>query len=464
MEKTAKILIIEDDAALREALSATLEVAGYPYIALPHAQQAMEAVARESIGLIITDVNLPEMNGIQLLDWLNKHYPMIPVVIMTAYSSVKNAVVAMQKGALDYLAKPFSHQELLSKIEDYYLASVGSSDDSPIVEDPASLKLLALAKKVAQSDASILIFGESGTGKEVLARYINQCSSRKNEALIAINCAAIPETMLEATLFGHEKGAFSGAYQSYPGKFEQANGGTLLLDEIGEMPLALQAKLLRVLQEKEVERIGGKKTIALNVRVLATTHRDIKKEVEAGRFREDLYYRLNVFPLQWLPLRQRPQDILVIADYLLQKKCQKNTDKPLRFDQVAKEKLIAYAWPGNVRELDNVIQRAVILANGQWITADDLLLEAQPSEMDHALSLKQMKIAIQDSAQLSSQTAKVENSNGLEAHKQAHEFQMIVEILKQTHGSRHHAAQQLGISPRTLRYKMAKMREQGLQI
>ncbi len=466
MEKTAKILIIEDDAALREALTATLELAGYPYVALPDAQQAMLVVARETIGLVITDVNLPEINGIQLLESLNKHYPLIPVIIMTAYSSVKNAVAAMQKGALDYLAKPFSHQELLTKIEEYYSALVfDQGSDSPVAEDPASLALLVLAKKVAQSDASVLILGESGTGKEVLARYIHQHSDRRHQAFIAINCAAIPETMLEATLFGHEKGAFSGAYQSYPGKFEQANGGTLLLDEVSEMPLALQAKLLRVLQEKEVERIGGKKTIALDVRVLATTNRDLKKEIGAGNFREDLYYRLHVFPLRWLPLRERPGDILAIADYCLHKIGQKKEQKKnLRFDSAAKEKLLAYGWPGNVRELDNVIQRAVILAQGQWITAEDLFLEEQGTAEQAVIEHKNDMFSLAEVKSVLQEPALNEQSGELDARMQVHEFQMIADVLKETQGSRRVAAQKLGISPRTLRYKMAKMREQGLSL
>ena len=305
---TVNILVVEDDIDLREVIMDTLDVAGFSVDGVGDAESALVWLKSHSCELVISDVNMPGINGYQLMRNIASQWPQLPVLIMTAYGSISNAVEAMRNGAVDYLEKPFSTEKLVSIAEKY--VNVEITDEEPVAEDAETLKIFQLAKKVAQTDSSVMIMGESGTGKEVLARYIHRHSPRGNQPFVAINCAAIPENMLEATLFGHEKGAFTGAHQSSAGKFEQANGGTLLLDEISEMDINLQAKLLRVLQEKEVERIGGKKTIQLDVRVLATTNRNIKTEVEKGNFREDLYYRLCVFPLIWKPLRERTDDII----------------------------------------------------------------------------------------------------------------------------------------------------------
>lgn len=311
----AKVLLVEDDRALREALSDTLLLGGHEFVAVDSAEAALPVLAREAFSLVISDVNMPGMDGHQLLGLIRTRYPHLPVLLMTAYGAVDRAVEAMRQGAADYLVKPFEARALLDLVARHALGQLpGSEEDGPVALEPASRQLLELAARVARSDSTVLISGESGTGKEVLANYIHQQSPRAGKPFIAINCAAIPDNMLEATLFGHEKGSFTGAIAAQPGKFELADGGTILLDEISEMPLGLQAKLLRVLQEREVERVGARKPINLDIRVLATTNRDLAAEVAAGRFREDLYYRLSVFPLAWRPLRERPADILPLAE------------------------------------------------------------------------------------------------------------------------------------------------------
>ncbi|HWD34055.1 MAG TPA: sigma-54 dependent transcriptional regulator, partial [Pseudomonas sp.] len=322
--KAIKVLLVEDDRALRQALGDTLELGGFDYHAVGSAEEALEAVAEQAFSLVVSDVNMPGMDGHQLLALLRARQPQLPVLLMTAHAAVERAVEAMRQGAVDYLVKPFEPRALLELVARHALGVVaGAADEGPVACEPASAQLLELAARVARSDSTVLISGESGTGKEVLARFIHQQSTRANQPFVAINCAAIPDNMLEATLFGHEKGSFTGAIAAQAGKFEQADGGTLLLDEISEMPLGLQAKLLRVLQEREVERVGGRKPIALDIRVVATTNRDLAGEVAAGRFREDLFYRLSVFPLAWRPLRERSADILPLAERLLARHARK---------------------------------------------------------------------------------------------------------------------------------------------
>jgi len=311
---------------------------------------------------------------------------------------------------------------------------------------PASLRLVELARRVAMSDCTVLIAGESGVGKEVLARYIHNCSTRATGPFVGVNCAAIPENMLEAILFGYERGAFTGAQAAHPGKFEQAQGGTLLLDEVSEMPLALQVKLLRVLQEREVERLGARASIPLNVRVLATTNRQLRSEVAAGHFREDLYYRLNVFPLVVAPLRERREDILPIAMRLLSMRCSPGERIPALSADAA-HMLLTYAWPGNVRELDNVMQRALILCTGAVIEPDHIRFENEPSS-DSGLNA----------------VGSGNDGTGLADSVQQAEREAILEALRVGNGSRRVAAEKLGISPRTLRYKLARLRESGVAV
>jgi two-component system response regulator FlrC len=320
--------------------------------------------------------------------------------------------------------------------------------------------LLELAARVARSDSTVLISGESGTGKEVLARYIHQHSRRASQPFIAINCAAIPDNMLEATLFGHEKGAFTGAIAAQAGKFEQADGGTILLDEISEMPLGLQAKLLRVLQEREVERVGARKPIVLDIRVVATTNRDLAAEVAAGRFREDLYYRLSVFPLAWRPLRERTADILPLAERLLAKHVNKMHHAAARLSPQAQACLVGYPWPGNVRELDNAIQRALILQQGGVIEPQDFCLSGPVA----CAPLPSLAPKAQAPRAVEVETAPGESAGALGDDLRRREFQMIIDTLRAERGRRKEAAERLGISPRTLRYKLAQMRDAGMDV
>lgn len=312
----------------------------------------------------------------------------------------------------------------------------------PVAIAASSRAVLELARRVASTDCTVLLVGESGTGKEVLARTIHRESPRADRPFIAVNCAAIPESMLESLLFGHERGAFTGATQQHAGKFEQAQGGTLLLDEIAEMPLALQAKLLRVLQEREVERLGARATLRLDVRVLAATNRNLREEVSAGRFREDLYYRLNVFPLQLAPLRERRDDILPLATYLLQHRSKPGERIPALSADAA-HLLLTYPWPGNVRELDNLLQRAIILASGPVIEPEHILFE-RPTCPSGARAESLGPIL----------------ANTLERA----ERDLILDALRAANGSRREVAERLGISPRTLRYKLARLRSAGVDL
>lgn len=442
----ATVLIVEDDPALREALSDTLELAGYPVKATAEGNAALQILGREPVGMVVSDVQMRPMDGHSLLRQIKQHYPHLPVLLMTAYGSIEKAVRAIHEGAVDYLVKPFEAEVLVSKVAGNILPANQEPVDGPVVDDLRSRELLELARRVAQSDATVMLKGESGTGKEVFARYIHQSSKRSGGPFVAINCAAIPENMLEAVLFGYEKGAFTGAYQATPGKFEQAQGGTLLLDEISEMSLPLQAKLLRVLQERELERLGGRKLIELDVRVLATTNRNLREDVASGRFREDLFYRLNVFPLTLPPLRERSRDILPLARYLLQKSLQPGQVLP-RFTQAALQRLLTHTWPGNVRELDNLMQRALILLDGEFIDVDVLCFE---TDADAKPSLEG--------------AMKTTPGGRLPEDLRSVEEQMIIDALHETNGGRKDVAERLGISERTLRYKIARMREAGIAI
>ncbi|TAM46292.1 MAG: sigma-54-dependent Fis family transcriptional regulator [Gammaproteobacteria bacterium] len=440
------VLLVEDDEGLRGALTLTLKNAGYEVRAAADGEAALTTLAEHEAGLIITDMRMDGMDGNTLLQRVRQHHANLPVIVMTAYGTVQSAVEAMRNGAQDYLVKPFDTGLLLGKVA-HYLGNTGTTDE-PVANDERMQALFGLATRVAGSDVTLMISGESGTGKEVLAHYIHRRSRRASGAFVAINCAAIPENMLEAMLFGYEKGAFTGAVQSTPGKFEQAQGGTLLLDEISEMPLGLQAKLLRVLQEREVERLGGRRTIALDVRVMCTTNRHLREEVAAGRFREDLFYRLNVFPLHLPPLRERTQDILPLARFLSARLARAAGREAPTFSPTAEAQLLVHRWPGNVRELDNLIQRALVLVTGDTIRAEDLQFEAMAAGADET--------ARPDDAGAQGDT--------LNRDLRSREQSLILDALKAGNGSRKHAAERLGISPRTLRYKLARLREAGVAI
>jgi two-component system, response regulator FlrC len=343
-------------------------------------------------------------------------------------------------------------------------ACVTRSEPEPVACAASSMRLNDLARRVAASDCTVLIVGESGTGKEVLARYIHRCSQRGRQPFVAVNCAAIPENMLEAMLFGYERGSFTGAHAAHPGKFEQAQGGTLLLDEVTEMPLGLQAKLLRVLQEREVERLGGRTPIALDVRVLGTTNRRLREEVAAGRFREDLYYRLNVFPLAIEPLRMRRDDVLPLAMQLLSSRCRPGEQIPALSADAA-HLLLTYPWPGNVRELDNLLQRALILVNGPVIRKEHIQFElandAVAADTAAQLALAAATTSTAGTRAAESQTA---TANSLASSLDQTERDLILDALRSGQGNRREAAERLGISQRTLRYKLARLREAGIDI
>lgn len=447
-----KVLVVEDDSSLRQALEETLKIAGYDVLTASNGREGLNLINEESeIALVVSDIQMQGMDGVSLLNNIQKVRNELPVILMTAYGSIEQAVDAMRIGALDYLVKPFEPEVLVSKVSQYLPTSMQNSE-GVVINDMNSQLVFERARKVAKSDATVLISGESGVGKEVLVQYIHNHSNRSDKPFVAINCAAIPDNMLEAILFGYQKGAYTGAYKACPGKFEQAQGGTLLLDEISEMNLPLQAKLLRVLQEKEVERLGDHNSIQLDVRVVATSNRNMRQEVAQGNFREDLYYRLNVFPLNMPPLRQRPDDIIPIAKHLLVKAAINNGIASPDLSQSAIEKLTAYQWPGNVRELDNVMQRALILQTDGEIYSSHLQFETSDV------------IIKEHSAEKENIFSENSDTDKLGDDLKNHEHRIILDTLKQTQGSRKTAAEKLGISPRTLRYKIAKMKEIGIAI
>ena len=446
MNQPAKVLVVEDDATLRQALCDTIKFGGYEAVEASSGVDALGKLSNHGVDMVISDVQMDHMDGRELLRKVRVTNPELPFVIITAHGSVEGAVDAMSEGATDYLLKPFEAEVLLDMVSRMEPLRKGGASDV-IMADPETAKVYALAQKVASNDASILISGESGCGKEVLAQYLHSHSTRVDQPFVAVNCAAIPENMLESMLFGYEKGAYTGAHQARAGKFEQANGGTILLDEVSEMPLALQAKLLRVLQERELERLGGDKVIDLDVRVIATTNRNLVEEVAEGRFREDLYYRLNVFPLHLAPLRERRADILPLAELFLSK--YQPADRPLKLDIAAAEKIRRATWQGNVRELENCIQRAAILSQPDGLVREE----------DVAMTAPLL------SAELAQAEALPEDPQArLDGDLKQREHELICEALEASGGKKKEAAERLGISPRTLRYKLARLRECGVAL
>ena len=441
--KKIDVLIVEDDLSFQAVVADALNQHGYQVTCVTDGTAALKALESCQARLVVSDVKMQPMDGQQLLETLKARFPSLPVLLMTAHASVEKAVKAIQAGAADYLSKPLAIETLISRVEETIAPEASSFGELPS-NDSSMKDIVALAGRVAKSEATVLIQGESGTGKEVLSRFIHKNSSRSKQPFIAINCAAIPENMLEAMLFGYEKGAFTGAHQASPGKFEQAQGGTILLDEISEMNILLQAKLLRVLQEKEVERLGGRKTISLDVRVLATTNKDLRELVDDAKFREDLLYRINVFPLNIPPLRERRADISALAKTMVVRHYAGEKSTPVLSASAVKQ-LENHPWQGNVRELENVIQRALIMANGGVIADTDLIFEMGRPAVPVA-------------------AVKVEADSGLNEGVRAVEDKLILETLVTAKGSRKNTAERLGISARTLRYKIARMRDAGVRI
>ncbi|AXK39777.1 sigma-54-dependent transcriptional regulator [Crenobacter cavernae] len=445
--KSLPILVVEDDADLREALVDTLELAGYLVLSAVDGGAALEVLRCEPVGLIVSDAQMAPMDGYSLFDEVKRRYPGVPFILMTAYGVIERAIALLRAGATHYLLKPFEPATLIAEVEKHLLKlPAGDEDGEALAASPRMKELLSLARRVAVSDATVLLSGPSGAGKEVLARFIHRHSRRADGPFVAVNCAAIPDSLLEATLFGHEKGAFTGATAAMPGKFEQAQGGTLLLDEISEMPLPLQAKLLRVLQEREVERVGGSRTIKLDIRVLATSNRDMSAEVDAGRFREDLYFRLNVFPLKLPSLAERRDDILPLARRLLRRYSEAAGNAGLVLSSEAERRLTAHSWAGNIRELENVVQRAVILAAGAEILAVDLMLPDASGTVAPFPAV---------SPENDPDAAPAHDMRTLEKRH-------ILDTLATVGGVKKLAAEKLGISERTLRYKLQRYREESL--
>jgi len=453
------VLIVEDDAALREALTDTLRAAGITPLAAADAREALKLLASEQIALVISDVQMPGASGYELLADIKRLRADLPVVLMTAYGTIAQAVSAMREGATDYIVKPFDAQALIDMARRQLAARTAPGD--LVAADPESKRTLALARKIAENDATVLITGESGTGKEVYARYIRDHSSRGDKPFVAINCAAIPDNMLEATLFGYEKGAFTGALAAHAGKFEQAQGGTLLLDEISEMDLGLQAKILRVLQEREVERLGSSRTLNLDVRLIATSNRNLPDEVRAARFRADLYYRLNVMSLRLPALRERRGDILPLARRAIQA-CARGAQS-LSMSPEAERRLVEYDWPGNARELTNIVQRAAWLASGGRIDAADLDLQSLAPGGPSGAALAVMSAAAGLAAPAAVDSAATQDA-GLGKDLKERERELILATLRVTGGSRKLAAERLGISPRTLRHKLQQLKAAGVAV
>ena len=384
--KMVKLLVVDDEAIVRESLGDWLKDAGYQVFTAANGHDALEVIKREKPSIMVADLVMPGMDGIELMKRAKEQQPGIEVIIITAYASIPTAITAMKEGAYDYIEKPFCPErvELLIKklseyrklveenislrqrLEDHYRF------ENIITKSPKMQRLIELIKVVGKSNATVLITGESGTGKELVARAIHSQSHRHSKPFIAVSCAALPESLLESELFGHEKGSFTGAYTQKKGKFEFANGGTLFLDEIGEMSANIQVHLLRVLEEKEFTRVGGNEPLRVNVRVISATNKDLRKAIEKQEFREDLYYRLNVVNIELPPLRERKEDIPLLAEHFLHKFASENRKEVTGFSPDGMEFLLNYDWPGNVRELENAIERAAILAKNSLITMDDL--------------------------------------------------------------------------------------------
>jgi two-component system response regulator AtoC len=447
MKKRVKILVVDDEAIVRESLRDWLSDAGYQVLTAENGPKALEIIGRERTGIVISDLVMPGMDGIELMKRVKEIQPNSEVIIITAYGSIPTAIAAMKEGAYDYIEKPFcperaellvkklaEHQELVEenlslrqRLEDRYRF------ENIIAKSSKMQRVIEVIKVVSKSNATVLITGESGTGKELVALAIHSQSHRQGKPFVAVSCAALPESLLESELFGHEKGSFTGAYAQKKGKFEFANRGTLFLDEVGEMSANIQVHLLRVLEEKEFTRVGGNEPIKVDVRVISATNKDLKRAIATGEFREDLYYRLNVVTIELPPLRERKEDVPLLAQHFLNKFALENQKEITGFSPEATEFLLGYDWPGNVRELENAIERAVILAKDSLITVADL-----PQE----------NISLARSAPTGKKLKEAEKNH-------------ILNVLSETGGNYSEAARILGITRMTL---YNKAREYGLSV
>jgi DNA-binding NtrC family response regulator len=442
------ILVVDDEIEMRIALETTLKREGHSITVAENGKQALEKFSADSFDLVLTDVNMPKMNGVELLNALKKKSPQTVAIMMTAYGDIDNAVETIKAGAFDYLLKPFSAEILIATVNRAFLnkdftknepVRLTSKISKPsgqgrriITQNAQMLELIKFVENISYSRSTVLIMGDTGTGKEMFARHIHQTSPRAEKPFMAVNCAALPEGLLETELFGHEKGAFTGAIERKDGKFELAHKGTLLLDEVTEMSLPLQAKLLRVLQEHEIDKVGGRTPIPVDVRIVATTNRNIKKRIQENQFREDLYYRLNVIPLKLIPLRDRIDDIQTLAEHFIEKHSKGLNKSISHIANETIELLQKYRWPGNVRELENIIERATLMCQEDTLLPSHLFFDEEDIQIGKTQPLENFRGTIYDM-----------------------EKELINQTLEEVNGNKTKAAESLGISIRTLRNKLA---------
>ncbi len=447
-----KILIVDDELNMRLVLSAMLKKEGYEVSAASNGKEALQILQSNKFAVVITDLKMPDVDGMELLIRIAERYPEIPVIMITAHGTIATAVEALKKGAFDYITKPFDLDDLKNivskaiktrvlKESELSLAPSEIERIGMIGTSQKTMEIFEAIKRVAQTTTTVMITGETGTGKELVADAIHYNSPRRKNPLIKINCAAIAETLMESELFGYEKGAYTGAAVTKPGKFELAHKGTLFLDEVAEIPREMQVKLLRVIQEQEFERVGGLRTIKVDVRIIAATNQNLLRQVQAGNFREDLYYRLNVFPIDIPPLRERKEDVLPLIDYFLEK-FNKKMGLAVSMDEDVKAMLLRYEWPGNIRELENLIERMMLLSKNNFITSNEI-----PAEFKGAASMAAKVTAGDDKKPFKEYMRdQVENV----------ERQMIIKCLEESGGNVTQAAKKMGLSRKGLQLKMIK--------
>lgn len=450
--ETARILVVDDEANMRLVLKTMLKKEGYEVVTAAEGREALRLLKEKKIAAVVTDLKMPGLDGMELLDQIMADDPSLPVIMMTAYGTVANAVDALKKGAFDYLTKPFDRDEIKAVIakavrtrqldEGNVTAGAGETDPYRIIGQSAPMTAIhEIIRKVAPQTTTVLITGETGTGKELIARAIHRQSSRKDQPFIKINCAAIAGNLVESELFGYEKGAFTGAIAAKPGKFELAHRGTLFLDEVGEVPREMQPKLLQAIQDQSFERVGGLKTISVDVRLITATNRNLLADVREGKFREDLYYRLSVFPIHVPPLRERQEDIPTLTDYFLEKFNRKLGRRIEGIDPEVRAALAAHPWPGNIRELEHLIERMVLMAEGPTLTLALVPPDVAASAGETA------------GAQGSAETA---GHDVLKSHMEEMEKQIISRCLEENDGNVTRAAARLGLSRKGLQLKMIK--------
>jgi DNA-binding NtrC family response regulator len=450
---TAKILVVDDELNMRLVLKALLNKEGYDVATASDGIEALKVLKGGGVEIVVTDLKMPKLDGVGLLERVIRDYPSTPVIIITAHGTIATAVDTLKKGAFDYITKPFERDELKNTIhkairtrklnDEELLVSPDDIDRQGIIgSSEPMLKIYDTIKRVAPTPTTVLISGETGTGKDLIAYAIHRNSPRRDNPFVKINCAAISENLIESELFGYEKGAFTGAVSTKPGRFELADKGTLFLDEVGEIPRDMQVKLLRVIQDHEFERVGGLRTIKVDVRLIAATNRNLLQDVKDGRFREDLYYRFNVFPTHLPPLRERREDILPLADYFIEKFNSKLDREVKHIDSRVKDILVSYDWPGNIRELENLIERIVLMAGGDTIIFEDIPPEWKSAA--EAISLSQKA------------GQKRPFKDFVKSHMEEVEKQSIIQCLEEVGGNVTKAAQRLGLSRKGLQLKMIK--------